>query len=181
MNVVGSPISDVLLLEPEVFGDDRGFFMESFNQLKFNKAVGRQVSFVQDNHSRSSNNVLRGLHYQIKQTQGKLIRVLRGSIFDVVVDLRKSSSSFGQWFGTELSEDNKREIWVPEGFAHGFLALSDFADILYKTTDYYSPKHERCIRWDDLNIGIDWPIEDKPLLSEVDKNGLSWEDAEMFS
>ena len=150
-------IPDVVLLEPKVFGDARGFFFESFNQKAFNDATGTDHQFVQDNHSRSSRGVLRGLHYQIQQPQGKLVRVVRGAVFDVAVDIRKSSPTFGQWVGAELSEDNHRQLWVPPGFAHGFIVLSDTADFLYKTTDYYAPQHERCIAWDDPAIGIDWP------------------------
>lgn len=181
MNVVETPMPDLLIFEPKVFGDDRGFFMESFNQEKFNQIAGGPVDFVQDNHSRSSKNVLRGLHYQIKQPQGKLVRVVRGSVFDVAVDLRRGSPSFGQWFGVELSEENKKIFWLPEGFAHGFLVLSDTADVLYKTTDYYAPEHQRCISWNDNDIGIEWPIEGKPKLSEKDKQGVSWKSAEVFS
>ncbi len=146
-------IPDVILLEPKVFGDDRGFFFESFNQAKFEAAIGRHVTFVQDNHSRSVKNVLRGLHYQIQQPQGKLVRVVQGEVFDVAVDIRKSSPTFGQWVGEILSAENKRHMWVPEGFAHGFLVISDTAECLYKTTDYYAPEHERCIVWNDPAIG----------------------------
>jgi dTDP-4-dehydrorhamnose 3,5-epimerase len=181
LNIVETPISDLLILEPKVFGDERGFFMESFNQKKFNQATGRRVDFVQDNHSRSVKGVLRGLHYQIKQPQGKLVRVVNGAVYDVAVDLRISSSTFGQWFGIELTEENKKQFWVPEGFAHGFLVLSDSADFLYKTTDYYAPAHERSIRWDDPAIGINWPTGLTPQLSEKDKQGVSWENAEVFA
>jgi len=171
MNVIKSSIPDVLIIEPKVFGDSRGFFYESFNQKAFNKATGLNVSFVQDNHSRSVKGVLRGLHYQIQQPQGKLLRVTRGAVFDVAVDLRKSSPTFGLWTGTELSEENYRQMWVPAGFAHGFLALSDRADVLYKTTDYYAPEYERSILWNDPEIGIVWPVETEPLISEKDKFG----------
>jgi dTDP-4-dehydrorhamnose 3,5-epimerase len=150
-------ISDVVLFEPKVFGDDRGFFFESFNDAQFSAAVGKEVTFVQDNHSRSVKNVLRGLHYQIQQPQGKLVRVVAGEVFDVVVDIRKSSPSFGQWVGEVLSAENKRQLWVPEGFAHGFVVLSEFAEFLYKTTDYYAPAHERCIAWNDPALDIKWP------------------------
>lgn len=146
------------MLEPRIFGDDRGFFLESFNQNQFDKATGTSYQFVQDNHSRSARGVLRGLHYQIEQPQGKLVRVVRGSVFDVAVDLRRSSPYFGRWTGVELSEENGRQLWVPPGFAHGFLVLSDGADFLYKTTDYYSPQHECSIRWDDPSLAIDWPV-----------------------
>ena len=181
MKVTSTNIPEVLIIEPEVFGDDRGFFCESFNQQVFNDAVGHDVKFVQDNHSRSAKGVLRGLHYQIQQPQGKLVRVVRGAVFDVVVDLRKSSPTFGQWAGAELSEDNNRQLWVPFGFAHGFLVLSDSAEFLYKTTDYWAPKFERCIIWDDPDIGINWPIDDEPQLSGKDQQGLSLNDAEVFS
>ena len=157
MKVTPTSIADVLIIEPKVFGDARGFFYESFNQKAFNEATGQNVSFVQDNHSRSGKGVLRGLHYQIQQPQGKLVRVVRGSVFDVAVDIRKRSPTFGKWVGVELSEDNHRQLWVPPGFAHGFLVLSDTAEFLYKTTDYYAPEHERCIAWNDPSIGISWP------------------------
>ena len=157
MKVITTPIPDVLIIEPRAFGDARGFFMESWNQREFNAAVGRDVQFVQDNHSRSARGVLRGLHYQVQQTQGKLLRVLRGVIFDVVVDLRKTSPSFGQHVALELNEDDKRQLWVPEGFAHGFLVLSESADVAYKATDYYHPASERSLRWNDARLAIDWP------------------------
>ena len=162
-------ISDVILLEPKVFGDDRGFFFESFNQAKFEAAIGRHVTFVQDNHSRSVKNVLRGLHYQIQQPQGKLVRVVQGEVFDVAVDIRKSSPTFGQWVGEILSAENKRQMWVPEGFAHGFVVLSDTAECLYKTTNYYAPEHERCIVWNDPAIALQWPIDGEPVLSAKDQ------------
>jgi dTDP-4-dehydrorhamnose 3,5-epimerase len=173
-------IPDVILLEPKVFGDDRGFFFESFNQTSFEVAIGRCVTFVQDNHSRSGKNVLRGLHYQIQQPQGKLVRIVAGEVFDVAVDLRKSSPTFGEWVGEILSAENKRQMWVPEGFAHGFLVLSDTAECLYKTTDYYAPEHERCIAWNDQTIGIQWPIGSAPVLSAKDRQGKSLAEAEHF-
>ena len=167
-------IPEVVLIEPKVFGDARGFFFESFNQQAFNEATGTKHDFVQDNHSRSSKGVLRGLHYQIQQPQGKLVRVVRGSVFDVAVDIRKSSPTFGQWVGAELTEENQHQLWVPPGFAHGFVVLSESADFLYKTTDYYSPEHERCIRWDDPQLAIAWPsVEAAIQLSAKDQAG-SW-------
>jgi dTDP-4-dehydrorhamnose 3,5-epimerase len=181
MKVTQLAIPDVLLLEPRVFGDARGFFLESYNQAKFDAAVGKKISFVQDNHSRSARHVLRGLHYQIRQPQGKLVRVVQGEVFDVAVDIRKGSPTFGQWAGEILSEENKRQMWVPEGFAHGFVVLSETAEFLYKTTDYYAPEHERCIAWDDPAIGIQWPIEEAPLLSAKDRQGKSLADAEYFA
>lgn len=174
-------IPDVILLEPKVFGDDRGFFFESFNQAKFEATIGRSVTFVQDNHSSSIKHVLRGLHYQIRQPQGKLIRVVRGEVFDVAVDIRRSSPTFGQWVGQILSAENKHQLWVPEGFAHGFVVLSDTAECLYKTTDYYVPEHERCIAWNDPAIGIQWPIECAPVLSVKDRQGTSLAEAEHFT
>lgn len=161
-------IPDVVLLEPKVFGDARGFFFESFNQKTFNEATGTSHPFVQDNHSRSSRGVLRGLHYQIQQPQGKLVRVARGKVWDVAVDIRSSSPTFGQWVGAELSEDNQRQLWVPPGFAHGFVVLSESADFLYKTTDYYAPQHERCIAWNDPQLAIQWPYAEAPSLSAKD-------------
>lgn len=181
MIVIPTAIPEVLILEPKVFGDDRGFFFESFNQKQFNRAVGQDVQFVQDNHSRSTKGVLRGLHYQIQQPQGKLVRVVRGAVFDVAVDIRKSSATFGQWVGTELSEDNHRQLWVPVGFAHGFITLSDSADFLYKTTDYYAAEFERCIAWNDPIINITWPLNVQPQLSEKDLQGLALNNAEIFS
>jgi len=174
-------VPDVILLEPKVFGDDRGFFFESFNQEKFEGAIGRSVTFVQDNHSRSVKQVLRGLHYQIQKTQGKLVRVIQGEVFDVAVDIRKSSPTFGRWVGEILSAENKRQLWVPEGFAHGFVVLSDTAEFLYKTTTYYAPEHERCIAWNDPAIGIQWPIVGAPVLSGKDRKGLSLAEAEHFA
>lgn len=181
MKVVKTAIPDVLIFEPKVFGDTRGFFFESFNQKVFNEAVGRHVDFVQDNHSRSSYGVLRGLHYQIQQPQGKLVRVVRGSVFDVAVDLRKSFPSFGQWVGVELTEENQRQLWVPEGFGHGFVVTSESADFLYKTTDFYAPEHERCIRWDDATLNITWPqLRTAPLVSAKDAVGKTFAEAEVF-
>lgn len=174
-------IPDVILFEPKVFGDERGFFFESFNQRQFEEAVGRPVQFVQDNHSRSVKNVLRGLHYQIKQPQGKLVRVVAGEVFDVAVDLRKSSPAFGQWVGARLSAENKHQLWVPEGFAHGFVVLSEAAEFLYKTTDYYAPEHERCIAWNDPSLDIDWPVKEAPALSSKDSHGLLLNQAEVFA
>jgi dTDP-4-dehydrorhamnose 3,5-epimerase len=180
MKVTPLAIPEVVLLESRVFGDDRGFFFESFNQRTFNEAIGKVVTFVQDNHSRSAKNVLRGLHYQIRQPQGKLVRVLRGAIFDVAVDLRESSPTFGQWVGVELTDEDHRQLWVPPGFAHGFVVLSDSTDVLYKTTDYYAPEFERCISWSDSAIGIDWPIQHEPQLSTKDRAGTSLAQAEVF-
>lgn len=181
MKILKTNILDVLIIEPRVFGDDRGFFMESFNQKAFEEQTGVKTQFVQDNHSRSAKNVLRGLHYQIEQTQGKLVRVVTGEIFDVAVDIRKSSPTFGQWTGCLLSAENKRQIWVPEGFAHGFVVLSDTADFLYKTTDYYAPQYERAILWNDPEVGIDWQISEKPLLSAKDKAAQPLSQAEVFA
>lgn len=181
MKIIHTAIPDLLILEPKVFGDQRGFFFESYNQQTFRDVTGVTATFVQDNHSRSGKNVLRGLHYQIKQPQGKLVRVIAGCVFDVAVDLRKSSATFGHWAGVELSEENHRQLWVPPGFAHGFLVLSEQADFLYKTTDYYAPEYERCIRWDDPDIGIDWPENYAPVLSAKDEQGLSFQDAEAFA
>lgn len=181
MKATPTAIPEVLIIEPKVFGDARGFFYESFNGKAFDEAVGRHVEFVQDNHSRSAKGVLRGLHYQIQQPQGKLVRVVQGSVFDVAVDIRKSSPSFGQWVGAELSDDNHRQLWVPPGFAHGFLVLSETADFLYKTTDYYAPAHERCIVWNDKTLGIDWPAsEAEPILSAKDQAGVRLEEAQLF-
>ena len=180
MKVTPTSIPDVLIIEPRVFGDARGFFYESFNQQAFNEATGTNCKFVQDNHSRSGKGVLRGLHYQVEQPQGKLVRVVRGAVFDVAVDIRKGSPTFGKWEGLELSEDNHKQLWIPPGFAHGFLVLSDTADFLYKTTDYYAPEHERCIVWDDADIGVDWPLANEPSLSAKDKLGLKLGNAEVF-
>ena len=181
MNVIKTAIPEVLIIEPKVFGDDRGFFFESFNQAQFEEAVGRRVNFVQDNHSKSVRNVLRGLHYQIQQPQGKLVRVVQGAVLDVAVDIRKSSPTFGQHVAVELSSENKKQMWVPEGFAHGFLVTSDTAEFLYKTTDYYAPAFERCIRWNDVDLKIDWGVESEPVLSSKDLLGASMLDAEMFA
>jgi len=174
-------IPDVVLIEPKVFGDARGFFYESFNQRAFNQATCTDHQFVQDNHSRSAQGVLRGLHYQIQQPQGKLVRVVRGAVIDVAVDIRKSSPTFGQWVAEELSEDNHRQLWVPPGFAHGFVVLSEMAEFLYKTTDYYAPAFERCIAWDDPTLAIDWKLSGRqPLLSAKDAQGLPLATAELF-
>ena len=180
MKLVASAIPEVLILEPKVFGDSRGFFFESFNQRAFEVATGLNPVFVQDNHSRSVRGVLRGLHYQLLQPQGKLVRVVRGSAFDVAVDVRRRSPTFGRWVGVELSEENHRQMWVPEGFAHGFVVTSDSADFLYKTTDYYAPEHERCIAWNDPAIGVDWPLTGLPFLSAKDQAGIRLADAEVF-
>jgi dTDP-4-dehydrorhamnose 3,5-epimerase len=180
MKVIATEIPDVLILEPKLFGDERGFFMESFNAGKFHKATGLDVHFVQDNHSRSGKGVLRGLHYQIQHPQGKLVRVVSGAVFDVAVDIRNKSPTFGQWVGVELSESNHRQLWVPEGFAHGFMVLTDRADFLYKTTDYYAPEYERCILWSDQEIGIKWP-DIGPVLSPKDLMGIRFQDAEKFT
>jgi dTDP-4-dehydrorhamnose 3,5-epimerase len=181
LKVTPTSISDVLIIEPNVFGDARGFFFESFNQKAFNEATGLDVNFVQDNHSRSAKGVLRGLHYQLEQPQGKLVRVVRGEVFDVAIDIRKSSPTFGRWIGEVLSADNKRQMWVPKGFAHGFLTLSDTADFLYKTTDYYAPARERCIAWNDTTVGIRWPSTSAPDLSAKDSKGLPLKLSDVFS
>lgn len=174
-------IPEVVLIEPKVFGDARGFFFESFNQKAFNEATGTNHQFVQDNHSRSAKGVLRGLHYQIQQPQGKLVRVVQGEVFDVAVDLRKRSKTFGQWVGEILSAENKRQLWIPEGFAHGFVVLSDTAEFLYKTTDYYAPAYERCILWNDETLAIHWPAGIQPILSAKDAQGKAFVDAEVFA
>ena len=181
MNATRLAIPDVIVFEPRVFGDDRGFFFESFNQKVFEEVVGRSVSFVQDNHSRSVKGVLRGLHYQIQQSQGKLVRVSHGEVFDVAVDLRKSSVTFGKWVGAHLSAENKKQMWVPEGFAHGFVVLSESAEFLYKTTDYWAPEHERSLAWNDPTVAIEWPISEQPALSAKDQNAASLQDAEVFA
>ncbi len=181
MNVIKTAIPEVLIIEPKVFGDDRGFFFESFNQAQFEEAVGRKVNFVQDNHSKSVKNVLRGLHYQIQRPQGKLVRVVQGAVLDVAVDIRKSSPTFGQHVAVELSSGNKRQLWVPEGFAHGFLVVSDTAEFLYKTTDYWAPEFERSIIWNDPEIGIEWPINVAPSLSGKDQIAKSLLEAEVFN
>ncbi|ABF09605.1 dTDP-4-dehydrorhamnose 3,5-epimerase [Cupriavidus metallidurans] len=181
LTVTRTAIPDVMIIEPKVFGDARGFFFESFNQKAFGEATGLDLEFVQDNHSRSAKGVLRGLHYQIQQPQGKLVRVVRGRVFDVAVDIRKQSATFGKWVGVELSEDNHRQFWVPPGFAHGFVVLSESADFLYKTTDYYAPQFERTIAWNDPEIGIEWPqMNVVPLLSAKDQAGVSLSSAELF-
>ena len=174
MNVINTPIPDLLLIEPKVFGDERGFFMETWNERVFREATGVELPFVQDNHSRSAKGVLRGLHYQVQCPQGKLVRVVRGAVFDVAVDLRPDSPTFGAWHGDELSETNARLLWIPPGFAHGFLVLTDTADFLYKTTDYYAPRHERCLAWNDPSVGVEWPLGDMPpTLSAKDQQGQS--------
>ncbi len=180
MNIIKTNIPDVIIFEPKVYGDDRGFFFESFNQQKFYEATKLHVNFVQDNHSKSSKNVLRGMHYQIEQSQGKLVRVTQGEVFDVAVDLRKSSSTFGQWAGTHLSAENKRQMWVPPGFAHGFLVLSDTAEFLYKTTEFYAPQHECSLRWDDPTVAIEWPLQGTPILSTKDALGLTLQATKTF-
>ncbi|MBU2568707.1 MAG: dTDP-4-dehydrorhamnose 3,5-epimerase [Gammaproteobacteria bacterium] len=181
MKVTPLAIPDVILIEPKVFGDARGFFLESYNQESFRQASGLNQQFVQDNHSRSSKGVLRGLHYQLApKAQGKLVRVVSGAVFDVAVDVRKGSSTFGQWVGAELNEENHRQMWIPQGFAHGFVVLSETADFLYKTTDYYAPELERCIAWNDPTIGIQWPANINPVLSDKDKEGKALNEAECF-
>jgi dTDP-4-dehydrorhamnose 3,5-epimerase len=182
MNVIATPLEGLLVLEPRVFGDDRGFFFESYNARRFAELTGVSAEFVQDNHSRSAKGVLRGLHYQIQQAQGKLVRATAGSVFDVAVDIRRASPTFGQWFGIELSAENKRQMWIPPGFAHGFVVTSDSAEFLYKTTDYWAPEHERAILWNDPAIGIEWPALDAaPLLSGKDQAALLLADAEVFA
>ena len=179
--VIQTAIPDVLILEPKVFGDSRGFFFESFNAQDFANVTGLDVNFVQDNHSKSAKGVLRGLHYQLQQAQGKLVRVTQGAVFDVAVDIRKSSPTFGKWVGCELSGTNHRQFWVPAGFAHGFVVISESADFLYKTTDYYAPQHERCIAWNDPSIGIVWPSDINPMLSAKDQQGVCLAAAEVFA
>lgn len=180
MKVIPTEIPDVLIIEPQVYGDDRGFFLESFNQKDFREKTGVNTTFVQDNHSMSLKNVLRGLHYQIPNPQGKLVRVVNGSVFDVAVDARKGSPTFGQWVGCVLSAENKRIFWVPEGFAHGFLVLSDRAEFLYKTTNYYYPQYEKTIAWNDADLGIDWPLQTPPILSPKDQAGQPFKSVEVF-
>lgn len=180
MKVIPTAIPDVLILEPKIFGDERGVFFESYNKRVFEESTGIQVDFVQDNHSRSAKNVLRGLHYQIQRPQGKLVRVIAGEVFDVAVDLRKSSPTFGQWVGVILSAENRRMMWIPEGFAHGFLVLTEFAEFLYKTTEYYVPEHERCIVWNDPHLAIAWPLSVEPVLSAKDRKGKPLRTAEVF-
>lgn len=181
MKVIPTAIPNVLIIEPNVFGDDRGFFFESFNRRRFAELTGRDIDFVQDNHSRSVKNVLRGLHYQIQQPQGKLVRVVQGAVFDVAVDIRRSSPTFGQHVGLELTAENKRMLWIPEGFAHGFVVISDSAEFLYKTTDYWAPEFERSIAWNDPAIGIQWPIQGGPALSSKDQQAKPLAEAEHFA
>jgi len=180
MNIIHTLIPDVLIIEPKVFGDERGFFFESFNQKLWEEKTGVKTNFVQDNHSRSAKNVLRGLHYQIKQPQGKLVRVISGEVFDVAVDIRKNSPTFGKWVGEILSGDNKRQLWIPEGFAHGFLVLSDTAEFLYKTTDFWAPEYERSIIWNDPDLAIDWPLVGDPVLARKDAEGRAFRDADIY-
>ncbi|MFC7433395.1 dTDP-4-dehydrorhamnose 3,5-epimerase [Hydrogenophaga bisanensis] len=180
MKATPQTIPDVILFEPKVFGDDRGFFFESFNHARFEEAVGRPVKFVQDNHSKSVKGVLRGLHYQVQQPQGKLVRVVQGAVFDVAVDIRKSSPTFGKWVGALLTADNKHQFWVPEGFAHGFVVLSDTAEFLYKTTDYYAPAHERSLLWNDPDVAIDWTTDITPILSAKDQVAKPLRHADVF-
>lgn len=180
MNIIKTEIPDVLIIEPQVFGDERGFFFESYNERTFTEKTGLQIRFVQDNHSHSARNVLRGLHYQIRQPQGKLIRVISGTVFDVAVDLRRSSPTFGKWAASTLSADNRRMLWIPPGFGHGFVVTSESAEVLYKTTDYWAPEHERCITWNDPGIGIDWPLLGIPMVSAKDQQGRALRDAELF-
>ncbi len=180
MKVIESVLNGVFLMEPRVFGDARGFFLESFNAKVFKELTGVTAEFVQDNHSRSMRGVLRGLHYQIKQPQGKLVRVVVGSVYDVAVDLRRSSPTFGQWFGAELSADNKRVMWIPPGFAHGFMVTSDFAEFLYKTTDYWAPEHERSLMWNDPELGVAWPLQGEPMLSDKDRKGKPLSECEVY-
>lgn len=181
MNIIKTEIPEVWLIEPQVFGDSRGFFYESYNQSKFSEKINSAAHFVQDNHSRSAKNVLRGLHYQIQQAQGKLVRVVVGEVFDVAVDIRKSSPTFGQWVGYHLSAENKRQLWIPAGFAHGFLVVSEVAEVLYKTDEYYAPQHERCILWNDADLAIAWPLDADPILSAKDQAGKLFKEAEVFS
>ncbi|MBK5001591.1 5-epimerase [Pseudomonas sp. S31] len=180
MNIIKTAIPDVMIIEPKVFGDSRGFFLESFNARAFAEQTGVDVAFVQDNHSRSQKGVLRGLHYQLQNAQGKLVRVVQGEVLDVAVDIRKRSPTFGQWVAVRLSADNHRQLWVPAGFAHGFVVLSESAEFLYKTTDYYNPAAERCIRWDDPTLAIDWELAEPPQLSAKDQAGVLFKDAELF-
>ncbi len=181
MKIISTRIPEVMIIEPTVYGDERGFFFESFNEKKFKELIGVDATFVQDNHSKSLKGVLRGLHYQLQQTQGKLVRVIAGAVFDVAVDIRKSSPTFGRWVGVELSADNKRQLWVPPGFAHGFVTTSDSAEFLYKTTDYWAPEFERSILWNDPAIGIDWQLDGEPQLSGKDKVAALLADAEVFA
>jgi len=180
MKIIPTPIPEVIILEPRVFGDERGFFYESFNERTWQELTGLDTSFVQHNHSRSAQNVLRGLHYQIRQPQGKLVRVVAGEVYDVAVDIRASSATFGRWFGTLLSAENRRQLWVPPGFAHGFCVTSEYAEFLYLTTDYWAPEHERCIAWDDPDLEIAWPTVGAPLVSAKDREGKRFKDADLF-
>ena len=180
MNIIPTKIPDVLIIEPDVFGDNRGFFFESYNEKEFREMTRLPVTFVQDNHSRSKKHVLRGLHYQIRQPQGKLVRVISGEVFDVAADIRRSSPTFGKWVGEYLTAENKKQMWVPSGFAHGFLVLSGVAEFLYKTTDYYAPEHERCISWNDPVLNVQWPVAGNPIVSEKDEKGILFQDAEVF-
>lgn len=180
MNIIPTKIPDVLIIEPDVFGDSRGFFFESYNEKEFREMTRLPVTFVQDNHSRSKKHVLRGLHYQIRQPQGKLVRVISGEVFDVAADIRRSSPTFGKWVGEYLTAENKKQMWVPSGFAHGFLVLSGVAEFLYKTTDYYAPEHERCISWNDPVLNVQWPVAGNPIVSEKDEKGILFQDAEVF-
>lgn len=181
MRFVPTAIPDVIVLEPTVFVDERGYFFESFNLRAFELATGLRPDFVQDNHSKSTRNILRGLHYQIRQPQGKLVRVVQGEVFDVAVDIRKGSKTFGHWIGVRLSAENKKQLWIPEGFAHGFLVVSESAECIYKTTDYYSPENERCIAWNDPKLNIDWQIDCAPVVSIKDAQGVFFENAEVFA
>ena len=180
MRVIPTALPEVLVLEPAVFGDERGFFLESWNARTFREATGIEAQFVQDNHSRSARNVLRGIHYQVVKPQGKLVRAVTGRVFDVAVDLRRSSPRFGKWAGVELSGDNKRQMWIPEGFGHGFLVLSDVADFLYKTTEYWIKEHDRTVRWDDPAIGVQWPLAGEPVLAAKDIHAPSLADAQVY-
>lgn len=180
MNVIPTALPEVLIIEPKVFGDSRGFFFESFNAREFARLTGAEVEFVQDNHSRSGRGVLRGLHYQVANTQGKLVRVVQGEIRDVAVDVRRHSPTFGQWVAVHLSAENHRQLWIPAGFAHGFAVMGDSAEFLYKTTDYYNPQTDRCIRWDDPTLAIDWGLQQPPVLSDKDKVGVSWAEAQVL-
>jgi len=181
MKITPTHIPDILILEPTVFGDERGFFFESYNERIWRKLTGLNISFVQQNHSRSFSGVLRGLHYQINKPQGKLVRVIVGEIYDVVVDIRRSSTTFGQWFGMRLSAANKKQLWIPAGFAHGFLVISDSAEVLYMTTDFWYQRHERCIKWNDPDLNIDWPLSQPPILSDKDQRGTTFNKAELFT
>ncbi|HEY3308546.1 MAG TPA: dTDP-4-dehydrorhamnose 3,5-epimerase [Desulfuromonadaceae bacterium] len=180
MNIIATSIPDVLIIEPKVFGDERGFFYESYNERLWQEKTGQQVCFVQHNHSCSAGGVLRGLHYQIQHPQGKLVRVISGEVFDVAVDIRRSSATFGRWFGARLSAENKRQMWVPAGFAHGFCVTSDYAEFLYLTTDFWAPEYERCILWNDPELAIDWPLVGEPMISPKDRQGSLFREAELF-